>query len=57
MKVRLKMKNILHRYDISKPRPKHGRKYTKYKMCLSMMMIVCTKQHLNHSPRPMFVPV
>ena len=42
------MKNRSHRYDINKPRPRQGRKYTKYKMCLSMMMIVCIKKHLNN---------
>ena len=28
--MRLKMKNRSHRYDINRPRPKHGHKYTKY---------------------------
>ena len=31
MKMRLEMKNRSHRYDINRPRPKHGHKYTKYK--------------------------
>ena len=26
------MKNRLHRYDIIKPRPKHGHKFTEYKI-------------------------
>ena len=30
--MRLKMKNRSHRYDINGPRPRHGRKYTKYQM-------------------------
>ena len=34
MKMRLKMKNRSHRYDINRPTPRHGYKYTKYKMCL-----------------------
>ena len=38
MKLRLKMKNRLHRYDIIKPRPKHGHKFTEYKICLIIMM-------------------
>ena len=38
MKTRLKMKNTSQRYDIKKPRPRHGHKYTKYKMCLTMTM-------------------
>ena len=33
------------RYDINKTRLRHGYKYTKYKMCLSMMMVICNKQH------------
>ena len=48
MKMRLKIKNRSHRYDINKLRPRHGHKYTKCKMCFSMMMIVCTKQHLSN---------
>ena len=42
------MKNRSHRYDINRPRPRHGHKYTKYKMCLSIMMAVCIKQHLRN---------
>ena len=42
MKMRLKMKSRSQRYDISRPR--HGRKYNKYKMCLSIMMVICIKQ-------------
>ena len=34
MKMRLKVKNILHRYNINVPRLRHRHKYTKYKMCL-----------------------
>ena len=30
-------------YDISRPRPRHGPKYTKYKICLSIMMVICIK--------------
>ena len=37
------MKNKSHRYDINRPRPKHGHKYTKYKMCFSVMMTICIK--------------
>ena len=46
--MRLKMKNRSHRYDIKRPRPRHGHKYTKYKMCLSLMMVTCIKQHLSN---------
>ena len=48
MKVRLRIKNKSHRYDINKPGPKHGYKYTKYKMCFSIMMVICIKQHLSN---------
>ena len=40
MKMRLKMKNISQKYDINRPRPRHGPNYTKYKMCLSIMMVI-----------------
>ena len=43
MKMRLKMKNKSQRYDLNRPRPRRGHKYTKYKMCLSEMMVICTK--------------
>ena len=45
--MRLKMKNRLHRYDINRPRLRHGHKYSEYKMCLSIMMLICIKQHLS----------
>ena len=32
----LKMKNRSHKYDINRPKPRHGHKYTKYKICLSI---------------------
>ena len=41
--MRLKMKNRLYRYDINKPRPGHGHKYTKYEMSLSIMKVICIK--------------
>ena len=42
------IKNRSHRYDMNRPRPRHGHKYTKYKMCLNIMMVICTKQHLSN---------
>ena len=48
MKMRLKMENRSHRYDKNRPRCRHGHKYTKYKMCLSIMMVTSIKQHLNN---------
>ena len=37
-----------NKYLLNRPRPRHGYKYTKYKMCLSIMMVICIKQHLNN---------
>ena len=45
--TRLKMKNGSHTYEINRTRPRHGHRYTKYKMCLSIMMVMCNKQHLK----------
>ena len=42
----MKMKNTSYRYNINRPRPRHGHKYNKYKKCLSMKMLTCIKQHL-----------
>ena len=47
MKMRMKIKNSSPRYDINRTRPSHGYEYAKYKMCLSMMMVMCNKQHLS----------
>ena len=51
MKMKLKMENG-SRYDMNRPRPRHGHKYTKYKMCLSIMMVISLKQHLRGQGRP-----
>ena len=48
MKMRLKMNNISHRYDINRPWPRHGHKYTKYKMGLSIMMAICIKKNVSN---------
>ena len=32
MKIRLKLKNISHRYDMNRGQPRNGHKYTKYKI-------------------------
>ena len=42
------MKNRSHRYDIHRPRPRHGYKFIKYKMCFSITMAIFTKQHLSN---------
>ena len=43
MKMEMKMKNKSHRYDINRPRSRHGQKYNKHKECLT-----CVKQHLSN---------
>ena len=48
MKMKLKMKNGSHRYDINRPRPRLGHEYTTYKMCPSIMMVTCIKQPLSY---------
>ena len=44
MKMKTEMKNWWRRYDISRPKPR----YSKYKKCLNMMLLVCIKQHLSN---------
>ena len=34
--------------DLKRPKPRHGHKYAKYKMFLSIIMVICIKQHLNN---------
>ena len=46
MKISLQMENGSQIYDINTPRPRHGHKYTKCKMCLGIMMVTCIEQHL-----------
>ena len=38
--MRLKVKKKAHRYDINRPRPRNRHKFTKYKMYVSIMMVV-----------------
>ena len=46
--MKMKMKIRSHRYNINRPRCKHGHKYSKYKKFLGMMMLICIKQHLSN---------
>ena len=39
MKMKMEMKNKSHRYDINRPRSRHGHKYSKYKKCLGIIML------------------
>ena len=48
MTMRLKNKNRIHRYDINRSRPRHGRKYTKCKIGLSIMIVICLKELLSN---------
>ena len=47
MKMRLKMKNRLHKEDINRPRLRHGQKYVKHKMSQDYLAF-CIKQHLSN---------
>ena len=46
MEMRLKMKNRSRRYNVNRPRSRHRHKYTKYKICLSILMNICIKRQL-----------
>ena len=46
--MRLKIKNRSQRYDINRPRSRHGHKYAKYKICLSITMVICIKLYLSN---------
>ena len=48
MKMMLKINVRSRRYDINWLRPRNGHKYTKYKTCLRMMMVILIKQHLSN---------
>ena len=41
------MKKRSQRYNINRPRLRQGHKYTKYKICLSIKMVICIKQNLG----------
>ena len=40
MKLKMNMKKKENRYDINRPRSRHWRKHSKYKKCLSMMILI-----------------
>ena len=44
----MKMKNTSHKYDKNRPKCSHERKYSKYKKCISMIMLMLIKQDLNN---------
>ena len=44
--MKVKNKNRSHKCDINRPTSRHGLTYNnKHKKCLSMMMLLCIKQH------------
>ena len=44
--MKVKKKSRSHKYDVNRPTSRHGlTNNNKYKNCLSMMMLVCIKQH------------
>ena len=45
--MKIEMKNRSHRCNIKKYKFRHEHIYSKYKKCLSMMKILCIKQHLS----------
>ena len=47
MKIKMNMKNRLRRYNRNRPRSRHGHKYSKYKKCLIVMILVYIEQHLS----------
>ena len=51
----MKMKNRSHRYDINRPRPRHGHEYTKHKLLLSILMVICIKKHLQATFEAQFI--
>ena len=53
MKMKMKIKNRSHRYDINRPRSRYGHKYSRYKKCVSMMMLICIKHHLSKTEAEM----
>ena len=42
------MKTRSQRYNINRPGSRYDYKFTEYKMSLSIMMIICIKQHLSN---------
>ena len=46
--MKMKMKNSSHRYDIIKPKPKHGHKYANGIISVSVWWCLYVKQHLSN---------
>ena len=43
--MKMTMKNRSHRYDINRPRSKHGHTYSKYRRVFHIIMLICIKGH------------
>ena len=48
IKMKLKMKNRSHRFDINRTRSRYGHKYSKYKTRPGLMMLICIKEQLSN---------
>ena len=49
VKMKMKMKIGFHRSGRNRPMSRHGYKYSKYKNCLGVMVLICVKQHLSNT--------
>ena len=47
MKIKIKNGLVIDTAQLQLGLDRHGHKYTKYEKCLSMMILMCTKYHLN----------
>ena len=45
--MKMNIKNRSHRYNFNRPRSRQWHKYSKFKKCVSMMMLIYIKQHLS----------
>ena len=57
MKMRIKIKNRSHRYEMNIPRSRNKHRYSKYKKCLCMVMPLCMKQHKSNMPSSIYEKV
>ena len=48
VKIKMKKKRRSHRLDINRPAFRQGHKYSKYKKCFGMIMLIYIKQHLSN---------
>ena len=47
--MKAKIKKRSYRYDIIRPRSRHGHRYSKYKKSLNMMMLISIKRELQNT--------